>query len=334
MPDHRPLSIAPMMDWTDRHFRYCFRGISRRVWLYTEMITTGAILHGDRERILAFDPLEKPLSLQLGGDDAQALAQCAAIGAEYGYDEINLNVGCPSDRVQHGNFGACLMATPERVADMIAAMQAQSSVDVTVKCRIGIEGRAEYDHLAEFVNTVSQAGCGRFTVHARIAILSGLSTKANRSVPPLRYADVHRLKKDFPELRIEINGGIRTLDAAREQLQYVDGAMIGRAAYEDSFCFAAADGSFYGDRAEMPTRRQVIEHCQRYLLEEVRRGTRPHAITRHLMGLFHQVPGARTWRRTLSSVPRRSNVDDLFADAMAQIPADILDAGIDAPLVC
>ncbi|MCB9671658.1 MAG: tRNA dihydrouridine(20/20a) synthase DusA [Alphaproteobacteria bacterium] len=241
-----PLSIAPMMDRTDRHFRFVMRQISRRTLLYTEMVTTGALLHGDADRHLAFHPEEDPVALQLGGDDPVALAQCAVMAEQRGYSEVNLNVGCPSDRVQKGSFGAVLMKTPERVAECVAAMRARVRIPVTVKHRIGVDDLDRYEDMAHFVETVAAAGAARFTVHARIAWLQGLSPKQNRNVPPLRYDDVYRLKADRPELQVEINGGIKTLDEVLRHLERVDAVMIGRAAVDDPWMFAAADRRLFG----------------------------------------------------------------------------------------
>ncbi|MEL7332566.1 MAG: tRNA dihydrouridine(20/20a) synthase DusA, partial [Cyanobacteria bacterium J06560_2] len=242
-----PLSIAPMMDRTDRHYRYFMRQITRRTLLYTEMVTSMAIHYGDLERLLGFTAIETPLVLQVGGDDPTLLAECARRAAEFGYSEINLNVGCPSDRVQSGNFGACLMAQPEKVADCIAAMMAAADLPVSVKHRIGIDELDRYEDMAHFVTVVSATGCQRFSVHARKAWLQGLSPKDNRTVPPLRYDDVHRLKRDFPHLQIEINGGFEALTDVKDQLQWVDGVMIGRAAYDNPYLFATADQEIFGE---------------------------------------------------------------------------------------
>jgi tRNA-dihydrouridine synthase A len=289
-----------MMDRTDRHFRYFLRRLTRHTLLYTEMVTSWAVLRGDRERVLGFDDEERPLALQLGGDDPEALSACARIAADMGYDEVNLNVGCPSERVQKGSFGACLMADPRVVADAVAAMRAAVALPVTVKHRIGVDHLDSYDHLASFVATVAEAGCDRFSVHARIAWLSGLSPRENREVPPLRYPDVYRLKRDFPELSIEINGGVRSLDAAEEHLAQVDGVMIGRAAYDDPYLFATADERFYGDTSPPVSRRQAAEEMVPYLERWHRRGVPVGRVTRHMLQLFAGRPGARAWRRTLS----------------------------------
>lgn len=294
------LSIAPMMDRTDRHFRYFMRQITRRTLLYTEMVTTAAILHGDKEKLLGFDLLEKPLSLQLGGDEPQALAECARIGEAFGYDEINLNVGCPSSRVQNGNFGACLMAQPEKVAQAVAAMQQAVTIPVTVKHRIGIDDCDRYEDMANFVRIVADAGCQRFTVHARKAWLSGLSPKENRHIPPLRYSDVHRLKQEFPQLWIEINGGITTLEQVEEQLHFVDAVMIGRAAYDNPYLFATVDGELFGEEKNPPTREEIIEAMSPYIDYWVSKGLKLNSITRHLLELFAHQPGSKAWKRAIS----------------------------------
>ncbi|MEL6325746.1 MAG: tRNA dihydrouridine(20/20a) synthase DusA [Cyanobacteria bacterium J06626_23] len=293
-------SVAPMMDRTDRHFRYFMRQITRQALLYTEMVTAQAILHGDLERLIGFHPDEKPLSLQVGGDDPQQLAHCARIAEDWGYDEINLNVGCPSSRVQNGNFGACLMAQPERVADCVAAMMAATSIPVTVKHRIGIDDRDSYDDMLHFVTTVAQTGCRRFTVHARKAWLQGLSPKDNRNVPPLRYGDVYRLKQARPDLWIEINGGFTTLALAKAQLSHVDAVMIGRAAYDMPYLFAEVDRLMDATAPPPPSRHQVVEAMLPYIDHWTQRGTRLHSITRHLLNLFHGQPGSRAWKRYLT----------------------------------
>ena len=321
-----PLSVAPMMDRTDRHYRFFMRQITRRTLLYTEMVTTGAVLEGDRERTLGFDAREKPLALQLGGDDPRALSACARIAEELGYDEVNLNVGCPSDRVQQGRFGACLMAEPARVADAVAAMRAAVALPVTVKHRIGIDDLDRYDDMRAFVETVADAGCDRFSVHARKAWLSGLSPKQNREVPPLRYEDVFRLKRELPSLAIEINGGVTSLADAEEHLRQVDGVMIGRAAYDRPYLFADADRRFYGTDHAPPTRRQVLEAMVPYLEHWQRRGLTAGRITRHLLQLFAGRPGARVWRRHLSEHgPRAASGPELLRATMARIPAEVLD---------
>ena len=296
----RLIAVAPMLDWTDRHYRYFIRLLSRHTLLYTEMVTTGAILRGDRQRLLAHDPAEYPLALQLGGSDPAELARCARIAADWGYDEINLNVGCPSDRVQSGRFGACLMAEPDLVAECVAAMRVATDLPVTVKTRIGINERDSYQELTDFVRRVEAGGCTVFIVHARKAWLSGLSPKENREIPPLRYAVVHRLKRDFPELTIVLNGGLTTLEQVTEQLRQVDGAMIGRAAYENPYLLAEVDRRFFGSSAPPPNRHQVIRALLPYLEEQLRAGTPLPCMTRPILGLFQGIPGARAWRRLLS----------------------------------
>ncbi len=300
----RRLSVAPMMDWTDRHCRYFLRRLTRRTLLYTEMIPVGAILRGDRERFLAFHPEERPLALQLGGADPGALAEAASIAAEYGYDEVNLNVGCPSDRVQNARFGACLMAEPSLVGRCVAAMQAAGPLPVTVKCRIGIDERDRFEDLLSFVNEVAAAGCRSFTVHARKAWLSGLSPKENREIPPLRYGDVYRLKEIRSGLEIVINGGILALDEAERHLERVDGAMIGRAAYQNPQVLAEADARLFGAAAPAVSRHDVVLAMHDYAQEQVAQGTALKSITRHMLGLFNGLPGARAWRRTLSETAR------------------------------
>lgn len=296
----RPLSVAPMMDRTDRHFRYLVRLFTKRTLLYTEMITTGAVIHGDREKLLGFSPEERPLALQLGGDDTAALAECARIAEDLGHDEVNLNVGCPSDRVQSGRFGACLMARPDAVARAVEAMRAASSLPVTVKHRIGIDERDSYEDLLGFVDVVARAGCDRFTVHARKAVLGGLSPKENREVPPLRYEDVHRLKRERPELAVEINGGFRSLAAAREQVGLVDAVMIGRMAYDEPAAFRDADRLFFGEAERGPDAHEAVRAMLPYLERWLAAGGRLHDVAKHLLGLFAGRPGARAWRRTIS----------------------------------
>lgn len=304
---HR-LSVAPMMDWTDRHCRYFHRLLSKNTLLYTEMVTTGAVLHGDRERLLGFDAVEHPVALQLGGSEPADLAACARIAEEWGYGEVNLNVGCPSDRVQSGRFGACLMAEPDLVARLVGAMRDAVSIPVTVKSRIAIDAMEEWPTLDRFIRTVSAAGCDHFIVHARKAWLKGLSPKENRDVPPLRYDLVHRVKAEHPHLTIVINGGIRSLDEAAGHLDGpdggLDGVMIGRAAYETPYLLADADRRLFGG-APGPARHAVVEAMIRYVEERMTRGTPLSAITRHTLGLFQGLPGARAWRRHISENAHR-----------------------------
>jgi tRNA-dihydrouridine synthase A len=295
------LSVAPMMDWTDRHCRYFHRQLSRRARLYTEMVTTGALLHGDVPRHLDFDAAEHPVALQLGGSEPADLAACATLGVEWGYDEINLNCGCPSERVQRGAFGACLMAEPRLVADCVKAMVDVVSVPVTVKHRIGVDKVESYEFVRDFVGTVAEAGCTVFAVHARNAWLKGLSPKENREIPPLRYDLVHRLKREFPHLTITINGGITTDEQVGEQLRELDGVMVGREAYHHPWWLARWDAQFYGEPGEPLTREMVEERMVAYMeREHASHGTAWHSIARHMMGLFNGVPGARRWRQVWS----------------------------------
>ncbi len=296
----RRLSVAPMLDYTDRHARYLLRLLTRRTLLYTEMVTTGALLHGDAARHLDHDPAEHTLALQLGGSEPAAMATCARLGARWGYDEVNVNVGCPSPRVQSGAFGACLMAEPETVAGCVRAMVDAVAIPVTVKTRIGVDTQDSYEALAGFVGTVAEAGCRTFVVHARKAWLAGLSPAENRSVPPLRYDVVYRLKRDFPDLQIILNGGVTSLDAACEHLGQVDGVMIGRAAYENAYLLAEADRVIFGEPDPPPQRCAVLRTYVDYVERELARGTPLARMTRHLFGLFHGQPGARAWRRHLT----------------------------------
>ncbi len=289
-----------MMDWTDRHCRYFHRQLSRRARLYTEMITTGALLHGDARRHLQFDAAEHPVALQLGGSEPGELAQAARLGERAGYDEINLNCGCPSERVQRGAFGACLMAEPALVADCIKAMRDAVAVPVTVKHRIGIDRIEDYGFVREFVGVLSGAGCEVFIVHARNAWLKGLSPRENREVPPLRYEVVRRLKHDFPASRFVLNGGIASLDEALRQSAGLDGVMLGRAAYHDPFLLASVDAAFFDESAPAPSRAEVVARMSDYLERECRAGATPRHIVQHMHGLFQGLRGARRWRRALS----------------------------------
>jgi tRNA-dihydrouridine synthase A len=289
-----------MMEWTDRHCRYFLRLLSRRTFLYTEMVTADAVLYGDRDRLLGFHPAEHPVGLQLGGSDPSKLAEAARIGVDFGYDEINLNVGCPSDRVQSGRFGACLMAEPELVAECVAAMRASVPVPVTVKCRVGIDDQDAEASFDRFVATVAQAGCRTFIVHARKAWLRGLSPRENRDVPPLDYERVHRLKERRPELEIVLNGGIESLAAAEAHLPHVDGVMLGRAAYADPYLLAEIDHTLFGSDETPPSRLEVLEVFMPYVEAELGKGTRLNQMTRHILGLFHGQPRARAFRRHLA----------------------------------
>lgn len=298
----RRFTVAPMMEWTDRHCRYFHRQLSKHAWLYTEMVTSAAIAHGDRQRLLGFDPSEHPVALQLGGSDPDELARAAEVGAAFGYDEINLNCGCPSDRVQSGRFGACLMAEPALVGQCVSAMQGAvgAGVPVTVKCRIGIDDQDSEADLSRFIETVAGAGCRIFIVHARKAWLQGLSPKENRDVPPLDYGRVYRLKAAFPELTIVINGGIATLEEALVHLEAVDGVMLGRAAYKTPAILADVDRLLYGEDTPPLDAAAVLERMLAYAARELERGTRISSITRHTTGLINGKPGARAFRRLLT----------------------------------
>ncbi|QRQ89149.1 tRNA dihydrouridine(20/20a) synthase DusA [Cupriavidus oxalaticus] len=322
----RRVSVAPMMDWTDRHCRTFHRQLSRHTWLYTEMVTTGALLHGDVPRHLDFDAAEQPVALQLGGSEPADLAAAAKLGEQWGYKEINLNCGCPSERVQRGAFGACLMAEPELVADCVKAMRDAVSIPVTVKHRIGIDTIEHYDFVRDFVGRVAEAGCDTFIVHARNAILKGLSPKENREIPPLRYEVAYQLKQEFPQLEILINGGIVTYDEMARHLQHVDGVMIGREAYHQPYVLAEMDVRFYGDaEATVRSRLDVELAMQGYIGDMVERGGYMGAVTRHMLGLYRGVAGGRGWRRVLSDAKRmhaartRADVDALFAEARTHL---------------
>jgi tRNA-dihydrouridine synthase A len=293
------LAVAPMMDWTDRHCRFFLRLVSPSALLYTEMVTAQAVLHGKREKLLGFDPAEQPVALQLGGCEPEELARAAAIGAEFGYAEINLNVGCPSDRVQSGRFGACLMARPALVRDCLAAMRAAVTLPVSVKSRIGIDEHEEYGFLRDFVGTVAESGCGVFIVHARKAILTGLSPKENREVPPLRYDHVYRLKAELPALFVMLNGGVRDLDSVRVHLERVDGVMIGREAYHNPYFLAEVEHELRN--TPLPAREEIMAAFLEYIEARLAEGVRLPAMTRHVLGLYLGKPGARHWRRRLSA---------------------------------
>jgi tRNA-dihydrouridine synthase A len=317
-PDRR-ISVAPMMDWTDRHDRVFLRLISRRVLLYTEMIPVGAILHGARDRFLGFDACEHPVALQLGGAEPGELAESARIAAEYGYDEINLNVGCPSDRVQNARFGACLMAEPARVGACVAAMAAATRIPITVKCRIGIDERDSFEDLRAFTRSVADSGCRTLIVHARKAWLSGLSPKQNREVPPLCYDRVYRLKETFPALQVIVNGGVTSLDQAEQHLAHVDGVMIGRAAYQNPYILAEVDGRFFGDIQVPPSRQAVVHAFLPYVETRRARDVPLKSMTRHILGLFNGLPGARAWRRHLSTEAHRPGAGPEVIEAALEL---------------
>jgi tRNA-dihydrouridine synthase A len=311
---------APMMDWTDRHCRVFHRLMTRRARLYTEMLTSGAILHGDRRRLLAFDASEHPVALQLGGSSPADLALSAKIGEDFGYDEINLNVGCPSDRVKDGRFGACLMAEPELVAECVAAMKRAVRIPVTVKCRIGIDQQDPEAALDTLARGVVAAGTDALIVHARKAWLSGLSPKQNRDIPPLDYGRVYRLKATLPDVPVIINGGIGSIEEAREHLAHVDGVMLGRAAYQEPWRLLTVDSEVFGETAPQATMKDVFEAMMPYIARELASGTRLHAITRHFVGAFHAVPGARAFRRHLAEHGVRAGAGiDVLRDALALV---------------
>ncbi len=322
-------SVAPMMDWTDRHCRFFHRLLSPHVRLYTEMVTAPAVVHGEREHLLGFDPAEHPVALQLGGSEPNELAQAAQIGVEFGYDEINLNVGCPSDRVQSGAFGACLMREPALVADCVAAMRAavagfDKPIAVTVKCRIGVDDQDEYAALQHFIETVRASGCTVFIVHARKAWLQGLSPKENREVPPLNYERVYQLKREFPQLTIVINGGIATVDDVRTHLTQVDGAMLGRTAYHEPYRLAQLEAALYG--APLADRDEVLLRLRPYVEAHLARGDRLQHISRHILGLYQGLPGARAYRRVLSEQAHRANAGwEVVERAMAVRRGDVRD---------
>jgi tRNA-dihydrouridine synthase A len=319
-----------MMEWTDRHCRFFHRELTRRALLYTEMLTTGAVLHGDRGRLLRFDAAEHPLALQLGGSDPRALAECARIGADTGFGEINLNAGCPSDRVQDGRFGACLMAEPALVGDCVVAMKAAVSIPVTVKCRIGIDEQDPEPALESFTQAVKRAGADALIVHARKAWLKGLSPKENREVPPLDYERVYRLKHAHPELTIVLNGGVGSVEDALTHLQYVDGVMMGRAAYQEPWRLLAVDPLVFGEAARFASAKEAAAALAPYIAREIAQGTRLHSITRHLHGLFHAVPGARAYRRHLAGAASTPHADAEYLGAALALVADgVLDSSRD-----
>ncbi len=318
---HR-LSVAPMMERTDRFCRYFLRLITRHTLLYTEMVTSAALLHGDHERLLTFDPSEHPIALQVGGSEPGHMAACARMAEQHGFDEVNMNVGCPSKRVRAGSFGACLMAEPQRVAECVAAMGSAVSIPVTVKTRIGIDHQDSYETLAAVVSQVAAHGCNQFIVHARKAWLTGLSPKQNRDVPPLRYDIVERLKQDFPNLTIVLNGGVTSLAQARLHLTRLDGVMIGREAYHNPYMLAGADKDIFGDQRAAPSRRDIVEAYLPYVARELERGARLAPLTRHLTGLYLGQAGARAWRRAVSSLATggRASAHSLL-DAIPEHPA-------------
>ncbi|ARP39385.1 tRNA dihydrouridine(20/20a) synthase DusA [Vibrio syngnathi] len=318
------LSVAPMLDWTDRHCRYFHRLLSQQTLLYTEMVTTGAILHGKGD-FLEYNEQEHPLALQLGGSNPVDLAACAKLAGERGYDEVNLNVGCPSDRVQNGRFGACLMAEPELVADCVSAMREVTDIPITVKTRIGIDDQDSYEFLTKFVSTVSEkGGCEQFTIHARKAWLSGLSPKENREIPPLDYDRAYQIKKDFSDLVIAVNGGVTTLEQTKEHLQHLDGVMIGREAYHSPFILAEVDQQIFGLDTPIKKRSQVVEEMYPYIERELSNGASLGHISRHMLGLFQSMPGARQWRRYISENAHKKGAGiEVIQAALAKIPKEL-----------
>ncbi|WP_275704730.1 tRNA dihydrouridine(20/20a) synthase DusA [Marinobacter iranensis] len=317
----RRFCVAPMMDWTTSHYRYLARQLSRHTLLYTEMVTTGALIHGDTPRFLRHNSEEYPLALQLGGSNPKELAHCAALAEQYGFDEVNLNVGCPSDRVQNNMIGACLMAHPDKVAEGVRAMIAATSLPVTVKHRIGIDGRESWDDLCEFIEKVSGAGCRTFIVHARIAVLEGLSPKENRNVPPLKYDWVYRLKARYPHLEIIINGGIRTFAECREHLEHTDGVMLGREAYHNPWLLAGVDSEFFGQPMPVQSRHDALRAVLPFIQDELDRGVYLSHISRHLMGLFLGQPGGRQFRRYISENAHKPGSGlEVIEQAMARVP--------------
>ncbi|MEZ8843793.1 tRNA dihydrouridine(20/20a) synthase DusA [Vibrio splendidus] len=318
------LSVAPMLDWTDRHCRYFHRLLSQQTLLYTEMITTGAILHGKGD-FLEYNEQEHPLALQLGGSNPVDLAACAKLAGERGFDEINLNVGCPSDRVQNGRFGACLMAEPELVADCVSAMKEVTDIPITVKTRIGIDDQDSYEFLTKFVSTVSEkGGCEQFTIHARKAWLSGLSPKENREIPPLDYDRAYQIKKDFSDLVVAVNGGVTTLEQTKEHLQHLDGVMIGREAYHSPFILAEVDQQIFGLDTPIKKRSQVVEEMYPYIERELSNGASLGHISRHMLGLFQSMPGARQWRRYISENAHKKGAGiEVMQTALAKIPKEL-----------
>ncbi len=316
----RRFTIAPMLDWTDRFYRRFAREISRHTWLYTEMVTTGALIHGDRDRFLKYDPVEHPLALQLGGSDPADLARCARMAQDWDYDEVNLNVGCPSERVQNGSFGACLMLESDLVADCVKAMRDAVDIDVTVKHRIGIDKVEDYAFVRDFVGRIAEAGCETFIVHARNAILKGLSPKENRDIPPLKYHYAYQLKQDFPRLEIIVNGGITTHEQVAEHLKHVDGVMLGREPYHNPWLLAEVDSRYYGDDHPLRSREQVMLDLRDFIEAELADGLPLRLIARHVLGLYQGQPGARQWRRMLSDAKLLKDADfGLIEQALASV---------------
>jgi tRNA-dihydrouridine synthase A len=314
----RRLSIAPMMDHTDRHFRFFMRLLSKHAVLYTEMITTGALIHGDRQRFLKFNDEEHPLAIQLGGSNPEDLAVCAKMAEDEGYDEVNLNIGCPSDRVQNGQFGACLMSNKNLVAECVNKIKATTTIPVTIKTRIGIDDLDSYEFLYDFIDTTHQSGCDTYIIHARKAILSGLSPKENREIPPLNYPRVYQIKQDFPDLNISINGGFTEVEQIKSQLNHVDGVMIGRAAYQNPFMLTQAHKEIFGEEDEQQTRMDILNQYRDYVAEQLDQGERIKNMTRHIIGLYQGQPGARRYRQLLSQAIPKDKKEIEFLDEAIQ----------------
>jgi len=324
---NRTFSVAPMLDWTDRHQRYFMRLITHHTLLYTEMVTTGAIIYGDRDRYLQFNDAEHPLVLQLGGSEPKDLAECAKIAEDYGYDEVNLNLGCPSNRVQNGSFGACMMAEPALVSECIAAMNQVVDIPVTVKNRIGIDDHDSFDELVDFIGRLHEAGCDTFIIHARKAILQGLSPKENRHIPPLKYDFVYKIKQLFPQCSISLNGGVKTLTQCEEHLQHVDGVMMGREAYHNPYLLADVDRRFYNDEHTPLTRHEVVEAMFPYIQNQLDAGIRLQSIVRHMLGIFQGVKGTKAWKRFLSENAHKKEAGlDVLKQALLLIDQEDSDA--------
>lgn len=320
-PLNRRFTVAPMMDWTDRHCRFFHRILSKQAVLYTEMVTTGALIHADAERFLRYNAEEHPLALQLGGSDPQALAQCSVMAEEYGYDEVNLNVGCPSDRVQNNMIGACLMAHPNLVSECLSTMQAAVKIPVTVKHRLGIDDMDSYDELVQFVDTVAASGCRVFIIHARKAILQGLSPKENRDIPPLKYEWVYQIKQQFPELEVHINGGIKTLEQCHTHLQHVDGVMLGREAYQNPYLLADVDREIYGATTPKISRKEAALAMVPYIEQQLSQGVALNHILRHMLGLFHAQRGGKQFRRLISENAHKPGATiDVLYQALERVP--------------
>ncbi|MBT8448819.1 MAG: tRNA dihydrouridine(20/20a) synthase DusA [Gammaproteobacteria bacterium] len=329
LPVNRCFSVAPMLDWTDRHCRYFMRLLSRHALLYTEMITTGALIHGPREDLLKFDPKEQPVAIQLGGSNPQDLAVCAKMAEDCGYAEVNLNVGCPSDRVQSGRFGACLMAEPQLVAECIAAMLDAVDIPVTIKSRIGIDRSDTLDELGRFVEIVKSSGCQTFIIHARKAWLDGLSPKENRDVPPLNYDRVYAIKQQFPDLEIIINGGIKSLSDCQQHLTHVDGVMVGREVYQNPWLLSQIDELLFDEPASLFSREDIVRSLYPYIEKHLSSGGRLNHISRHIIGLFQAMPGAKLWRRYISENAHLENAGtEVLEDALALVAEQV--AKIDA----